>query len=111
MGRSKEARRPEDWSAAEKLEAVIKASSLDEQSLGAFLREEGLYETHLEEWRRQAETALGKTPRSPSTRLKKENQRLERELRRKDRALAETAALLVLSKKVRALWGDEGDDI
>jgi hypothetical protein len=35
---------------------------------------------------------------------------LEAELRRKDRALAETAALLVLSKKMQALWGDNEDD-
>ena len=35
---------------------------------------------------------------------------LERELRRKDKALAETAALLVLKKKVQAIWGDEDDD-
>jgi len=36
-------------------------------------------------------------------------QALERELRRKDAALAETAALLVLKKKVRAIWGDADD--
>ena len=32
---------------------------------------------------------------------------LERELRRKDAALAETAAILALRKKVQAIWGDE----
>jgi len=42
--------------------------------------------------------------------LKKENKRLVREIRRKDKALAETAALLVLSKKLRAFWGEEGED-
>ena len=109
MPRDKEPRRPEDWSATEKLEAVIKTSSLGEEELGAYLRAEGLHGVHLEEWRQQAERALGKLPVSPNARLKKENQRLEKELRRKDKALAETAALLVLSKKVRALWGDEGD--
>jgi hypothetical protein len=36
---------------------------------------------------------------------------LERELKRKDKALAEAVALLVLSKKARALWGEEDDDM
>jgi transposase len=35
---------------------------------------------------------------------------LEKELRRKDKALAEAAALLVLQKKVQAIWGDADDD-
>jgi len=35
---------------------------------------------------------------------------LKKELRRKDKALAETAALLVLQKKVRAIWGNDEDD-
>ena len=35
---------------------------------------------------------------------------LERELRRKDKALAETAALLVLKKKAQAIWGDREDE-
>ncbi len=108
MSNTSHSRRPEDWSAAEKLNAVLQASALEEAALGAFLREQGLHDAHLVEWRQQAEQGLMATPSSPSTRLKKENQRLEQELRRKDKALAETAALLVLSKKVRALWGDEG---
>lgn len=39
--------------------------------------------------------------------LKDENTRLKRELVRKDKALAEAAALLILQKKFRALWEDE----
>jgi len=35
---------------------------------------------------------------------------LEKELRRKDKALAETAALLVLKKKVQEIWGDEDEN-
>lgn len=108
MSKPSESRRPEDRSAAEKLNAVIKVAGLDETELGTFLRKEGLHEAHLLEWRQQAERALKTPSASPDARLKRENQRLEKELRRKDKALAETAALLVLSKKVRALWGDEG---
>jgi len=108
---SKPQRRPRDWSAAEKLAAVTKASGLSNEELGGYLRENGLHEEHLVEWRRQCKAALGPAV-SPAVerRLKKENRRLNHELMRKDKALAETAALLVLSKKVRALWGGEGED-
>lgn len=106
-----QARRPQDWSPAEKLEAVLQTGRLSEEELGIYLRENGLHEAHLQEWRQQAESGLG---RAPSTnvdkQLRKENQRLSKELGRKNRALAEAAALLVLSKKARALWGDEGEN-
>jgi transposase-like protein len=106
-----QARRPQDWRPAEKLEAVVQTGRLSEEELGIYLRENGLHEAHLQEWRQQAEGGLG---RAPSTnvdkQLRKENQRLSKELGRKNRALAEAAALLVLSKKARALWGDEGEN-
>jgi hypothetical protein len=107
---SERRRRPQEWSASEKFKAVLEAESLSEAELGAFLRKRGLHEAHLQQWREMAQDALAEKSSSPSSRLKKENQRLSRELRRKDKALAETAALLVLSKKVRALWGGEGEN-
>jgi transposase len=102
-------RRPEDWSAQERLRAVLEASQLSAADLGEFLRREGLHEETLQEWRTTALDALA--PSSPRSRGgdKKRIKRLERELVRKDKALAETAALLVLQKKVRDLWGD-GDE-
>ena len=99
------ARRPDDWSAEEKLKAVIEVASLDESALGEWLRRNGVHEVQLRDWRRAAVEALaGKRPVPSSSKRVRE---LEREVRRKDRALAETAALLVLRKKVDALWGDE----
>jgi transposase-like protein len=105
------AKRPQDWTAEEKLAAVIEAAAVAEEDLGGFLRRQGLHEAQLNEWRRQVLASLGKPParsskRSVEARRVKE---LEKELHRKDKALAETAALLVLQKKVQALWGD-GDD-
>ena len=41
---------------------------------------------------------------------KQRNKELERELRRKEKALAETAALLTLRKKAAAIWGGKGED-
>ncbi len=103
-------KRPQDWTAEEKLEAVIEASSLSEQDLGIFLRRRGLHDTHLRQWRQQIVAGL-KAPRSKKTSPEARRLReLERELHRKDKALAETAALLVLKKKVQAIWGDEDGD-
>jgi len=104
-------RRPEDWSAAEKLAVVVEADKLDDDELGDFLRSRGLQTHHLEAWRRTAMAALGKpSTKRGNPKLRAENQKLERELRRKDKALAEAKALVALSEKARALWGDEGND-
>ncbi|VAW34637.1 hypothetical protein MNBD_DELTA04-1663 [hydrothermal vent metagenome] len=102
---------PNDWSAEEKLKAVLEASSLSDEQFGAFLRKKGIHETHLEQWRIQMLGGLGKGRANgkPSRRNAdiKRIRGLEKELRRKDKALAETAALLVLKKKVQEIWGDE----
>jgi transposase-like protein len=100
------------WTGAEKLRVLVEAGRLDDATLGAFLRREGLHEAELKQWRAEAEAALGgaaergKRSSAESKRVKQ----LERELRRKDKALAETAAILVLKKKAAAIWGDEDDD-
>ena len=100
-------KRPQDWTAEEKLGAVIEATSLSEEDLGVFLRRGGLHRTHLRQWRQQIVAGL-EAPRSKKTSVEARRLReLERELRRKDKALAETAALLVLKKKAQAIWGDE----
>lgn len=84
---------------------MIAAQGLDETALGAFLRREGLHEVQLTEWRAAAEAALGSRPVRPGPSPEAERIRdLERELRRKDRALAETAALLVLKKTMTATF-------
>jgi transposase-like protein len=102
--------------AEEKLQVVLEAAALSQEELGAFLRREGLHEAQLEEWRTKAlEAATGAlkglharhAEQSPESRKIRE---LERELLRKDRALAEVTALLALKKKLAEIWGDEDDD-
>ena len=97
------------WSASARLEAVITAAALDEAGKSVWCREHGVFPAELERWRASATTALAdpedvraspQATRSDKKRIKE----LERELLRKDRALAETAALLVLSKKVAAIF-------
>lgn len=106
------ARRPEDLSPEDKLRILREAARLHGPELGAFLRREGVHDADLERWRRMAdEGALaalsGRRQRSSE---QKRMRKLESELRRKEKALAEAAALLVLEKKAQALWGDHEDD-
>lgn len=106
--RKQEPRRPEDWPAGERLRIVIAAAALSEDALGELLRREGIHQATLNEWK---EAALeGLSPSNGGTQTKRVAE-LERQLLRKDRALAETAALLVLQKKVQALWAVADDDI
>jgi transposase len=96
------------WTGAEKLRLLGEARGLGEHALGALLRREGLHEADLAAWQTAAEAALRDVGRrAPRSAEQRRIQELERELRRKDAALAETAALLVLKKKAQAIWGDE----
>ena len=102
------------WTAPTKLQAVITTAALSEVDKNAWCREHGIYPAELEQWCSSATTALAEPQdarASPKVTSKdrKRIKDLERELLRKDRALAETAALLVLSKKVAAIynWGED----
>jgi transposase len=106
--RLEEHRRPEDWPAAERLRVVVAAAGLSDAALGELLRREGIHEATLREWKESALEALSPTKVAAQTKRVAD---LERQLLRKDRALAETAALLVLQKKVQALWAVADDDI
>lgn len=104
-------RRPKDWSAEEKLAVVTEAARLSDDELGEFLRRKGLHEAQLMEWREAALGALGSRKGTIASKAEARRIReLERELQRKEKALAETAALLVLQKKVQAIWGGGDDD-
>lgn len=106
---------PAGWSASDKFAAVVETAALNEVQLSTYCRERGLYPEQLRQWRTACEQA-NDWDRAQSQRAKETRradalriQGLERELREKEKALAETAALLVLRKKARAIWG-EGED-
>ena len=106
-----EPKRPQDWTALERAQLVLEASQLSEDELGEFLRRKGLHREHLDAWVEALEEALARPPRRPGRSADaKRIKELEREIARKDKALAETTALLVLKKKLAALWGEEDDD-
>lgn len=108
---------PERWSSADKYAVVVETAGMNEAALSEYCRRTGLYPEQIESWRRACMDAnaraeeVEKKQRRAHQEEKKEIKRLERELRRKDKALAEAAALLVLKKKAEALWGDrEGEE-
>ena len=97
------------WTAAARLQAVIATAAMDEAQLSAWCREQGVYPSELQQWKSDATAALTESTEervSPQQARedKKRIKELERDLRRKDKALAETAALLVLSKQMEAIF-------
>lgn len=114
---AKKEKKSGDWSAPEKFRAVMEFERLREDPLsqGEYLRTQGLYGKTVEGWEAEILGALekqGRKPkRAPEEIVKDERiAALERDLRRKDRALAETTALLVLKKKAELIWGLVDDE-
>lgn len=100
------------WTAAARLQAVIVTATMDEATRSAWCREQGLYPTELDTWKQDAIAGLGEPRATSAVEARQDRRRvkeLERELHRKDKALAETAALLILSKKLSAVFHD-GED-
>jgi hypothetical protein len=94
----------------EKMRLVLEAARLQGEELGAFLRKEGVHEVELRDWQKAMLDGLsGGRPALRGTDAKV-IKNLEKELRRKDRALAEVAALVVLKKKAQALGLLEAED-
>ena len=108
---TRKAKRPQDWLPEERLMALHESHGLSGEALNAWCREHGLFAHQLAEWKgdfcKPSKPSNHREEASEMRALKAENQRLERELLRKEKALAEAAALLVLQKKYRALLGDE----
>ena len=103
------------WSSKDKFTVVLETANLSEIEFSEYCREKGIYPEQVKEWRdacinandsvKEANSKSGKELREE----RKKNERLEKELARKEKALAETAALLVLRKKANAIWGTEDE--
>ena len=107
-------RTAEHWSAEDKFAVVLETATMNEAELAEYCRKKGLFVEQIIVWKEYClqgnnASAIEKPGEDwIQTRLaRKEIKQLKRELRRKDRALAETAALLVLRKKMRAIWGED----
>ena len=110
---SKKKLTPED-----KFNIVILTASMSEAEKSEDCRKNGVYSEEIEQWRKEciagcdkkSETKNKSINRKIERKFEQENKKLKKELNRKDKALAETAALLVLKKKVNAIWGDPEDE-
>jgi len=109
-------RRPKEWSSKERFDAILATTNLKEQEFGEYLRQNGLTTSHLEKWKRDfingiVPSKIGRPAKNPEFKaLEKENKALKRDLHRKDKALAETSALLILKKKAQEIWGTPEDE-
>lgn len=107
---------PEHWSSEDKFRVVLETAPMSAAEFSAYCRKKGLYAEQVEAWRAACIGANGRTAEQEreTRQLQKTEQarvrQLEKELRRKEKALAETAALLTLSKKAEAIWGSNNED-
>ena len=108
-------RGPDTWSSRDKFAAVLETAALNETDMAAYCRQRGLLPEQIRAWRAACEEANDRE-RASTARMnqtsreeRKRIQALERELVRKEKALAEAAALMILRKKAAAIWG-QGED-
>ncbi|MEZ8050655.1 MULTISPECIES: transposase [unclassified Vibrio] len=106
----------EQWSAQTKLAIVAESYSMTESELSQYCREKGLFPEQIQSWRSECMQGF-KSSKEQEAEAKKqakadklEIKELKKDLRLKEKALAETAALLVLRKKLRAFYGEEPED-
>ena len=105
-----------EWTPEQMLEAIIKTASMSEQELGEYLRSNGLLSSELEAFKSgfinfKKEKKRGRPQLDPElVTLRKENKKMESDIKRKDRALAEYSARVILLKKSHEIWGTNEDD-
>ena len=104
------------WSAEEKFAIVLETATLSEVEVNEYCRIKGLYPEQIKAWKQaciaanSTEVSKQKKATPESKADKKRIKQLEKELNRKEKALAETAALLVLRKKFNAYCGEDEDN-
>lgn len=104
--------RPNDWTREQRFEALMSSAGLEGETLNAFCRERGLFTHHLQTWKRDFIKPLEATEQPGASRkavkpLQDEILQLKKDLQRKEKALAEAAALLILQKKCQAFWEEK----
>ena len=99
------------WTAEAKLKALVETAGLAETELGLYLRREGLYSHQITAWRAEVIAHFETKPTGAKDARDETIRQLEREILRKDKALAEASALLILQKKVDLIWGNGREDV
>jgi transposase len=104
---------PRFLSSSEKLQLILESASLSEEEKGSWIREKGLHSQHLELWEQELRDIVTEKQKNNQDELKAAKKRikeLQKEVSRKDKALAEMAALIALKKKLETVFGDDEDD-
>lgn len=108
-------RTSENWSAQTKFAIVVETAAFTETELAEYCRSKGLYPDQVKAWRdaaiesQDSRQQIAAAHQQQGRDYRKQIKRLETDLARKEKALAEAAALLILQKKMRALW-EGGED-
>ena len=106
----------EEWSSEDKFAVVLETAALNATELAEYCRRKGLFAEQIAAWRSacmSANASVAQQTRGQQAQAKEDKKRirqLEKDLQRKDKALAEAAALLILRKKAQAIWGDKEED-
>ena len=113
-GKSQSMKKITEWTPEEKLIAIAKTLSMPENELGEFLRSNGLHAAEIEQWKQDIYSSL-KAPGRPRidpeiVQLRNKEKALAKDLRRKERALAEMSARVILLKKSHAIFGEAEED-
>lgn len=101
---------PQQWSQEARFAVLIETAPLSAHAVAEYCRRKGLYPEQLQQWKDEFMQPGQRDEKAEIKRLRKENQQLNREIARKDKALAEAAALLLLEKKLKALFDEENGD-
>lgn len=102
------------WTPENKLQVIIESSSLEKEELGEFLRKQGLHSEEVGQWKADVLASFkspGRPKKDPELKASSKREKaLEKDLRRKDKALAEMSARVILLKKSQLLWGENEED-
>lgn len=105
-----------EWTSEDKFAVVLETAALNASELAEYCRRKGMFAEQIATWRAACMSDNASAPqqaRGKQTQAKEDRKRirqLEKELQRKEKALAEAAALLILRKKAQAIWGDKEED-
>lgn len=107
-------KKSKEWTPEKKLEAIIKTASMNENELGEYLRTNGIHSSELEQWKQDfysSQRSPGRPKKDPQlVNLEAKEKQLKKELRRKEKALAEMSARVILLKKSQEIFGDSEED-
>jgi transposase len=105
-----------EWSSADKFGVVLETARMNEAELAEYCRSKGLFVEQVGDRREVCQQAnatpgeLNREFREQSKSDRKQIKQLQKDLQRKEKALAEAAALIILRKKAQAIWGEPKDD-